>query len=105
MRKAIKIIGILIFVVITLVIAINIATKITKGVIAKITREQMEESGLADKTTQAEFDRIVDARFKIIINGILRRPKVKNTHEVTWAGHAFEVGQLKTSQYKSDGTV
>lgn len=58
------IIGVLVFVV----VAGFIATKITKGVIAKITRTQIENSGLADKTTQTEFDQIVDDRFKIIIN-------------------------------------
>lgn len=65
----------------------------------------MENSVLADKTTQTGFDQIVDDNFKIIISGIFRRPRVENSHEVTWAGHVFEVGQLRTPQYKSDGVV
>ena len=95
----------IVFVLIFIIVAGFIATKITKGVIAKVIRAKMENSGLADKTTQAEFDQIVDDNFKIIIRGIFRRPRVENSHEVTWAGHVFEAGQLRTSQYKSDGAV
>lgn len=95
----------IIFTLIFIVVAGFITTKITKVVIAKVMRAKMENSILADKTTPAEFDQIVDDNFKIIINGIFRRPKVENSHEVTWAGHVFEVGQLRTSQYKSDGVV
>lgn len=102
MKKTIRVVTISVTVLVAISITLFIASKITKEVIARITRAQMEASGLADKTTQAEFDQIVDDGFKIIISGILRRPKVENAHEVTWAGHRFEVGQLRTTQYKSE---
>lgn len=105
MAKIVKIVTVLVFIVVFVVVAGFIAREITKGVITKIMREKMEESGMTSKTTQTEFDRIVDAQFKIIVKGIFIKPKVENPHEVTWAGHLFEVGQLRTSQYKSDGTV
>lgn len=95
----------IVFVLIFIVVAGFIATKITKVVITKVIRTQMGNSELAGKTTQTEFDQIVDNQFKIIISGIFRRPRVENSHEVTWAGHVFKVGQLRTSQYKSDGAV
>lgn len=100
-KKLSWIIGVLVFVV----VAGFIAIEITKMVVRGIMKAKMENSILADKTTQAEFDQIVDDNVKIIINGIFRQPKVENPHEVTWAGHVFEVEQLRTSQYKSDGTV
>lgn len=105
MRKTIQAVAILIFVLVTISITLFIASKITKEIIAKVMREKMENSVLADKTTQAGFDQIVDDNFKIIISGIFKRPRIENSHEVTWAGHVFEVGQLRTSQYKSDGVV
>lgn len=105
MKKIIRAVTILIFVLVTVFITLFIAREITKEVIKRITKAQIEKSGITKETTQTELDRIVDERFRVITSGIFKRPKVENAHDVTWAGYVFEVGQLRTSQYKSDGAV
>lgn len=90
MKKLFLIIGVLMFAV--------VAYFITVGITKRIFEEKTE--GL----TQEEIDRLTP---KEIINQIFTGDSqdFDNLHQVSWAGHKFEVAKLKSPYYKSDGMI
>lgn len=90
MNKLFLIIGVLIFIVVTGFITVNITKQIFEKETSGLTQEQVNE--LAPKDIISQVFRGGSQNFE-------------NLHQVTWAGHEFEVAKLKSPYYKSDGTV
>lgn len=114
-KKVLWIVGILVFILVASFIAVEITKqqikRITKSETERITREVIKARTAnltqeeIERQTQEEIDRITEERTREITNQILggNSKSIQNLHQVTWAGHEFEVAYLDTSQYQTTG--
>lgn len=90
MKKLFLIIGVLIFFVVAGLITVTITKRIFEKETVSLTQGQKDSLTPKDIVNQ-------------IVGG--GSQDFENLHKVTWAGHNFEVGQLRSADYKSDGMV
>lgn len=97
MNKLFLIIGVLIFIVITYFVTVEITKQQIKRITQNITQEKTEV------TTKETVDKFGSSDIKQIWGNISN--KSENIRQVRWAEHDFEIAQLQSSYYKSDGKV
>ena len=98
MPTIVKIVAVVIFIVIFVVVAYSITTKITKQVFDNVFEKETARLPQAQKGSLTPVDIA-----NYVSGGRLNR--VDNLHQVSWAGHNFEVSQLRDVNYKSDGKI
>ena len=95
MKKAVWIIGVLIFVVVAGFITVNI----TKQVFNQI-YQQVFEKETANLSKEQKENLTAESIFKHFAG---KNATIADKQKVSWAGHLFEIGYLDTLQYQTTG--